>query len=117
MLRSREYKGGMGMARLRWSSIAFAAAYVALIVGIFFALGGAAYAQNAPSSAGDQYGSSASDQYGTKVSGVKVSKSNGQAASSAGAYALPNTGLSLAGTIVIGLMLVAGGVLLRRRER
>ena len=42
----------MGKAR---SSALFAAAYIALVVGLFLALGGAAYAQ-----------SPASDQYGTR---------------------------------------------------
>ena len=94
--------------RLRWSSIAFATAYVALVVGIFLALGGAAYAQ-APSSANDQYGS--------KVKGVKVSSTKQTNTASAEASALPNTGLSLLGVVVVGGALVAGGLVLRRREQ
>ena len=43
------------MGKGRPSAIVFAAAYIALIVGLFLALGGAAYAQS-PSSAADQYG-------------------------------------------------------------
>jgi LPXTG-motif cell wall-anchored protein len=107
MLRTRESKGGVGMRRPRWSSITFAAAYIALVVGIFLALGGAAYAQ-APSSA--------SDQYGTKVKGVKVSAVKETAVASE-SQALPNTGLSLLGVVVVGGALVAGGLVLRRREQ
>lgn len=95
------------MGRSRGSSVAFAAAYVVLVLGLFLALGGAAYAQ-APSSA--------TDQYGTKVAGVKVSATTGSETASA-AQSLPNTGLSLLGVVAIGGVLVATGVALRRRER
>ncbi len=95
------------MGRSRGSSVAFAAAYVALVLGLFLALGGAAYAQT-PSSAGDQYG--------TKVAGVKVSATTGSETASE-AESLPNTGLSLLGVVAIGGVLVATGVALRRRER
>lgn len=106
------------MGKVRASNIVFAIAYVALIMGVFFALGGSAYAANGPTSAGDQYcDGSASDQYCTRVSGVKVSETSGGEAAGAGATALPNTGLSLAGIAVFGLGLVAVGVGLRRRER
>jgi LPXTG-motif cell wall-anchored protein len=111
MLRTREYsREEMGMSRLRWSNIAFATAYVALVVGVFLALGGAAYAQSP---------SSASDQYGTKVKGVKVSatKTTDAAAVATETQALPNTGLSLLGVVVIGGALVGAGVALRRREQ
>lgn len=94
--------------RLRLSSIAFAAAYIALVVGIFLALGGAAYAQSP---------SSANDQYGSKVAGVKVSATKQTNTASASASALPNTGLSLLGVVVVGGALVAGGLVLRRREQ
>ena len=95
----------MGKAR---SSALFAAAYIALVVGLFLALGGAAYAQ-----------SPASDQYEDKVAGVQVSATAGGDSASAAAesQALPNTGLSLLGVVVIRGALVAGGLVLRRREQ
>jgi LPXTG-motif cell wall-anchored protein len=105
------------MGNVRWSNAVFAVAYVVLVLGLFLALGGTAYAQNAPTSAGDQYGSAASDQYGTRVTGVKITAESDTEASATGSSALPNTGLSLVGTAAIGLVLVGAGIGLRRRER
>jgi LPXTG-motif cell wall-anchored protein len=99
------------MGKSRSSAFLFAAAYIALVVGLFLALGGAAYAA-APSSA--------TDQYGARVKGVKVSATAGGDTASAEASqadALPNTGLSLLGVVVVGGALVAGGLVLRRREQ
>ncbi len=99
------------MGRTRSSTFAFVAAYLVLVVGLFLALGGAAYAASP---------SSATDQYGTKVAGVKVSATSGgdtASAVAADADALPNTGLSLLGAVAVGGGLVAVGVALRRRER
>ena len=98
------------MGKSRTSAFVFAAAYIALIVGLFLALGGAAYAQSP---------TSAEQQYGTQVKGVKVSATAGGDTASAAAEddASPNTGLSLLGVVAVGGALVAGGLVLRRREQ
>jgi LPXTG-motif cell wall-anchored protein len=99
------------MPKFRSSTFVFALAYVALVAGVFLALGGAAYA------AGDDP-SSASDQYGSKVENISVSGPSEPASTvSEVAQALPNTGLSLLATALVGGALVAVGIALRRRER
>ncbi len=99
------------MGKSRSSAVVFAVAYLAMVVGLFLALGGAAYAQSV-SSASDQYGDS-----GTQVKGVQVSATAGSDTAATQSEALPNTGLSLLGVAVVGGALVAGGLMLRRREQ
>jgi LPXTG-motif cell wall-anchored protein len=101
------------MRRARWSTIVFALAYVAFVVGVFLALGGAAYAQQDP----------ASDQYGSKVQNVftpptaSTPPSNTSSVASDIAETLPNTGLSLLAAALVGGALLAVGIALRRREQ
>jgi LPXTG-motif cell wall-anchored protein len=99
--------------KTRSSTLVFALAYIVFAVGVFLALGGAAYAA-------DENPSSATDEYTTEVKDVVVSgptnpTDTGTAVADV-AQALPNTGLSLLATAVIGGALLAFGVALRRRE-
>ena len=98
------------MGKTRASSVMFAVAFVAVVVGMFFALGGLAYAANSP----------ASDQYDTKVADVTTVADVATVADPAvvadTSQSLPNTGLSLLGAAVLGGGLVAVGIVLRRRE-
>jgi LPXTG-motif cell wall-anchored protein len=102
-----------GMRRVGLSTIVFALVYVVFVVGVFLALGGAAYAQDTPTSA--------SDQYDSKVEVVAVTSPSGPTDTGVEvadvADALPNTGLSLLATALIGGALLALGIALRRRER
>jgi LPXTG-motif cell wall-anchored protein len=157
------------MLKTRSSTLVFALAYFVFVVGVFLALGGAAYAADEPTAAEDQYNTPPTtvvvtppttttqtttpptttpsvpqetpsvpqetqpdvvetvpeeeEQPGTFLPPVaegereEVAVSRPADEESIVAQALPNTGLSLLATAVIGGVLVALGVALRRRER
>ena len=88
------------------STIRFVAAHIALVAAVFLSLAGLASAQTP-----------ASDQYGTKVKGTSVAESQQTPTVEAEQSALPNTGLSLLGTVVVGATLTGLGIALRKRER
>jgi LPXTG-motif cell wall-anchored protein len=101
------------MPKTRSSTLVFALAYVVFVAGVFFALGGAAYAADEnPSSASDEYVTAAKD---VVVGGPAEPSDTGTAVADV-AQTLPNTGLSLLAVAVIGGVLLTLGVALRRRE-
>ena len=120
-----------------WSRLAFAGAVSALMLGTFASFGGLSYAA---SGAASSYGavkqviaqkkvavtihkSSADDEYGEpgdeeEQGSAGEEKTNAVAATAAAeAGSLPFTGISLVLTVFIGCLLVALGLILRRRER
>ena len=99
------------MLKNRSSALVFALAYVVFVTGVFLALGGAAYAQETPTEV--QYGSPAVEVVESGTAGPADPTTT---VASAGQQ-LPNTGLSLLATAIIGGALIAVGVSLRRRER
>jgi hypothetical protein len=126
-------------ARHAWSRLAFAGALSTLIVGMFASFGGLSYTASGASSTYQAvkqvvakqkvtvrvHRSSASAQYGSTpaapapaqhVAGATQQQSSGVAAATAG-KTLPFTGYSLVGTVVLSLILIAAGLMLRRRER
>jgi LPXTG-motif cell wall-anchored protein len=88
------------------SRVAFVGAHLAVAAAVFLSLTALASAQTP-----------AGDQYGTQVEGTSVAESQQTPSVAAEQSALPNTGLSLLGTVVVGGALVGVGVALRRRER
>jgi LPXTG-motif cell wall-anchored protein len=114
------------MVRTRSSTLVFALAYVVFVLGVFLALGGAAYAQTPQdcdaSSAANEYCEEESQAANVSVTGPTTPSGTSGPAEPAGntgvlGEALPNTGLSLLATALIGGALVVGGFALRRRER
>jgi len=119
-----------GRAASRWSRVAFAAAFVVLVVGTLGSFGGLSYAASSSSHALRTVAnaatghkvlvrSSASDQYPHQVLGV--SKNNNKkppaVAAAAPSGTLPFTGVSLGVTLLLSLALTAGGFFLRRAGR
>ena len=100
----------------RLSRLVFAMGVLVLTVGFFASFATAGYA--APGTT-----TSAADQYKAKKTIVvrsavaKQTKPSVVKAAPAQAGGLPFTGISLAGTLVIGVGLIGFGVMLRRREQ
>jgi len=136
---SRRVEGSPAAPRRAWSRVAFAAALSVFILGSFASFGGLSYAASGASHTYDAvkqvvvkqkltvkvHTSSAADQYPPppaphQVKGVHVQKKAPKppaAPQVAPASTLPFTGFSLAATLGLSLALIAGGILLRRRER
>jgi hypothetical protein len=128
-----------GPARRPWSRLAFAAAASTLIVGVFASFGGFAYAADSASTtyfavkqivikhkvAVTVRKSSASDQYGPKPSPPQPAQQpaaqtlgvQSGVAAARSAKTLPFTGFSLGATVLLSCVLIAVGLVLRRRER
>jgi hypothetical protein len=129
-------------SRRTWSRVAFAAAASTFILGTFASFGGVGYAASGAKGtyhavkqvAVDHtlivsvHKSSASDQYAPKPKPHKKPKKHaaGGVAGERGAVGvagvrtsgtLPFTGLSLAATLALSLVLIVTGLALRRRER
>jgi hypothetical protein len=123
-----------------WSRLAFAGSVCSLIVGMFAAVGGFSYAAAGATSTYsvvkevvvdhhvtlDVAKSSADEQYpGTPAAPAEPPKQDvagnnnvaGQTAGVAAAETLPFTGISLLSSALIGAVLLALGLILRRRER
>lgn len=120
-----------------WSRLAFAGAASSLILGMFATVGGFGYVASgatAAYSAAKQTvvkkklavsvpKSSASEEYPgneppeQNVAGEEQTQSAGAVQGAAKAQSLPFTGISLITTVLIGMVLLATGLVLRRRER
>jgi hypothetical protein len=119
-----------------WSRAAFAAGLAVFMLGTFASFGGLSYAASGATQAYDAvqhavvtqkvqvsvHKSSAAGQYPHTVKPAPVKKkakphhvAGVQATVQSGT--LPFTGVSLLATLVISLMLIGGGIALRRRER
>jgi hypothetical protein len=105
---------GRRTAPRRGATARFLLVLALLVVIVCGSFGGVAYAATgagARTSADDQYGNEGAVTPKVKSSSAAQSQARGQGGT------LPFTGLSLAGTAVLGLALVGAGVALRRRER
>jgi len=113
-------------ARARRSRTAFASAFAVLVVGSFASFGGVGYAAENAGNAVNAAKSvvvaktSATDQYGTFEPVKPATDPNvvvkGVSAKAPTKSTLPFTGLSLIGTVGLGVALIAVGFALRRRE-
>ena len=124
--------------RTAWSRLAFAGAASTMILGMFASFGGLGYAAAGASSTysavkevvvdhkvsvdvSDK--SSASDQYAPaptppiENNTAPQTEVAGAVGAVSAADTLPFTGLSLVATFLVGLLLLATGLILRRRER
>ena len=101
----------------RGSRVAFALALSVLMLGTFASFGGAGYAATTASekqtAAGVQYGEESVPSTTTPSTTVKVA---GASTSAQPKDTLPFTGYGLGGTALVGSLLLALGVFLRRRE-
>jgi hypothetical protein len=135
---SERVDAGRPRARHAWSRLAFAGAVSTLILGMFASFGGLGYtAAGAAStyqavsqvvakqkikvavhktSASDQYGPTPTAPKPTQHVAAATAQQSGVAAAAA-SNTLPFTGFSLVGTVVLSLILIAVGLILRRRER
>lgn len=119
-------------AAARWSRRAFVAAFVVLVVGSFASFGGLSYAASGGANALRTVAhaatgkkvvvrhSSAAGQYVHQVLGVKTTKTKPHKqvlAAPVKSGTLPFTGLSLLVTVLLSLVLAAGGYILRRAGR
>jgi hypothetical protein len=115
-----------------WSRVAFAAAFSTLLIGSFAAFGGIGYttagASHAYQTAREltrakpvRVHSAADAQYqptpGNNVAANNAHQTAGAAAAQEQGQTLPFTGISLLGTVLVSLALIALGLVLRRRER
>jgi predicted ribonuclease toxin of YeeF-YezG toxin-antitoxin module len=135
-------RAGVTRVQRRWSRVAFASAVTVLMLGSFASFGGLGYAASsveATAKAVKQTAapakkvkvakqSAANDQYGARTTAkpkpkpkIVATPPTQSSAGAAGAAAqssetLPFTGISLAGTAVLGAALLVLGFILRRRE-
>jgi hypothetical protein len=124
---TKEVAASRPRSRRSPSRVAFSLALLTFVVGTFASFGGVGYAAEGAGSAVNVMkqaaprvlsGSSAQQQYGPQEQPAAEEESAAApAAQVAGAEGLPFTGISLAVTAALGLLLLAAGLILRRAER